>query len=52
MSLWGLISALPQEVPPPIDDPQIPPPFDRQDHPQPDPPMPIELGAETIGTAQ
>ena len=49
MSLWGLISALPQEVPPPIDDPPVPPPFDRQDPPRPDPPMPVELAAETVG---
>ena len=50
MSLWGLISALPQKVPPPIDaPPPVPPPFDRQDPPLPDPPMPVELAAKTIG---
>ena len=47
--MWGLISALPQEVPPPIDDPPVPPPFDCQDPPQPDLPMPIELAAEKVG---
>ena len=42
------ISALPQEVPPPSDDPPVPPPFDRQDPPQPEPPMPVELAADLI----